>query len=194
MGHADITRAPPQDQMNIKPFGKWIVARENPSSLLHAVRTAVAAVVSYLVARMFRLPEAYWASISTLIVMQSTLGAALPISAQRFAGTAIGAAVGAATATYFPGRVWAFGIAVFVVGVVCAAFGVARSAYRYASITLAIVMLVGRSASPWLIALHRFFEVSLGIAVGLLLSALWPERPGKTFIGDTSGGSGSAPR
>ena len=88
----------------------------------------------------------------------------------------------------------AFGIAVFVVGVVCAAFGVARSAYRYASITLAIVMLVERSASPWLIAVHRFFEVSLGIAVGLLLSALWPERPGKTFIGDTSGGSGSAPR
>jgi hypothetical protein len=33
-----------------------------------------------------------------------------------------------------------------------------------------------RSASGWQIAMHRFFEVSLGIAVGLALSALWPER------------------
>jgi hypothetical protein len=34
-----------------------------------------------------------------------------------------------------------------------------------------------RSTSGWLIAMHRFFEVSLGIAVGLALSAVWPERP-----------------
>ena len=52
---------------------------------------------------------------------------------------------------------------------------VEKSAYRYASITLAIVMLVPRSTSAWLVAIHRFFEVSLGIAVGLMLSAFWPE-------------------
>jgi hypothetical protein len=39
-----------------------------------------------------------------------------------------------------------------------------------------IVMLVTRSTSAWSIAIHRFFEVSIGIAVGLVLSALWPER------------------
>jgi uncharacterized membrane protein YccC len=162
--------------MEIGPLGKLLVSRKNPSSLVHAARTAVAAIVSYLIARLFRLPEAYWAPISTLIVMQSTLGAALPISVQRFAGTGIGAAVGAVAATWFPGNVWAFGMAVFLVGVFCAVLRVDRSAYRYASITLAIVLLVTRPASGWLIAVHRFFEVSLGIAVGLVLSALWPER------------------
>ena len=162
--------------MEIVQLSKLIFTRENPSSLLNAARTAVAAIVSYLVARLFGLPEAYWAAISTLIVMQSTLGAALPVSVQRFAGTAIGAAVGAATATYLPGSVWAFGIAIFLVGILCAGFRVERSAYRYASITLAIVMLVPRSTSAWLVAIHRFFEVSLGIAVGLMLSAFWPER------------------
>lgn len=74
-------------------FVRLIVARENPPSLVHAARTAVAAIVSYLVARQCELPEAYWAPRSTLIVMQSTLGATLPISVQRFAGTAIGAVV-----------------------------------------------------------------------------------------------------
>ena len=163
--------------MEIGQLSKLIVAKENPSSVVHATRTAVAAALSYFVARLFHLPDAYWSAISTLIVMQSTLGAALPISVQRFAGTAIGAVVGAATATYFGENVWAFGVAVFLVGVLCAVLRVERGAYRYASITLAIVMLVTRSRGVWLIALHRFFEVSLGIAVGLLLSALWPERP-----------------
>ena len=51
-------------------------------------------MVSLLVARLFHLPETYWAAISTLIVMQSNLGAALPISAQRFIGTAVGAIFG----------------------------------------------------------------------------------------------------
>ena len=76
-------------------LSRFIVARENPSSLVHAARTTVAAVVSYLIARLFRLPEAYWAPISTLIGMQSTLGASLPVSVQHFAGTAVGAAIGA---------------------------------------------------------------------------------------------------
>jgi len=108
--------------------------------------------------------------------MQSGLGAALPISVQYFVGTAIGAAVGAVTVAYFGGSVWAFGIAVFLIGLLCAVLRVERSAYRYASVTLVIVMLVTRSASVWLIAIHRFFEVSLGIVVGLLLSEFWPER------------------
>ena len=154
-----------------------IVARQNPSTLVHAARTTVAAVASYLVASLFHLPEPYWASISSVIVMQSTLGAALPISVQRFAGTAIGAAVGATAAAWFPVNIWVFGAAVFLVGILCAILRIERSAYRYASITLAIVMLVARSASPWLIGLHRFLEVSMGIAVGLVVSAVWPERP-----------------
>ena len=91
-------------------LSRFIVSRENPSSLVHAARTTVAAVVSYLIARLFRLREAHWAPISTLIGMQSTLGASLPVSVQRFASTAIGAAVGAVAATYFHESVWAFGV------------------------------------------------------------------------------------
>jgi uncharacterized membrane protein YccC len=37
-------------------------------------------------------------------------------------------------------------------------------------------MLVARPASAWLVAAHRFVEVSLGIVVALVLSAVWPER------------------
>jgi uncharacterized membrane protein YgaE (UPF0421/DUF939 family) len=108
--------------------------------------------------------------------MQSTLAAALPGSVQHFAGTAIGAAVGAVTATYFRGNVWAFGVAVLLIGLLFAVLRIERSAYRYATTTVVIVTLVIRSTSAWSIAIHRFSEVSIGIAVGLMLSALWPER------------------
>src|SRR5215813_140084 len=155
---------------------QFIIAAENPPTVLHAARNAVAAVVSYLIAELFHLREAYWAPIATLIVMQSTIAASLPISLERFAGTAIGAAIGAVMVFLFGGSFWAFALAVFLAGLLCAVFQVERSAYRYASITLAIVMLIPRSTSVWFIAVHRFFEVSLGIAIGLMLSAVWLER------------------
>jgi uncharacterized membrane protein YgaE (UPF0421/DUF939 family) len=86
------------------------------------------------------------------VITQSTFDTSLPISAQRFAGTAVGTLVGALAVTYFLGSTWVFGLTVF-----------------------AIVMLVPRSTAVSLVAIHRFFEVSIGIAVGLVLSALWPE-------------------
>ena len=164
-------------------FQRLIVATKNPPSIAQAARTAVSAVVSLLVAHLFGLPESYWASITTLIVMQSSLGAALPISAQRFAGTAIGAACGGLAGAYFPGNFLAFGIGVFLIGVFCTLVRLERSAYRYASITLAIVMLIARASRPWVVALHRFLEVSIGIAVGLAVTALWPERENRLSAG-----------
>ena len=50
-----------------------------------------------------------------------------------------------------------------------------KTAYRYASITLAIIVLIPRSNAAWIVALHRFFEVSVGIIVALALAAVWPE-------------------
>jgi uncharacterized membrane protein YgaE (UPF0421/DUF939 family) len=152
---------------------EWVIAKNNPPSLAHVALTAIAAVVSYLIAQLFRLPEAYWAPMSTLMVMQLTLSAALPISVQYVGGTAVGATAGALTDIYFHGSVWAFGAAVVIVGLLSVVLRIERSAYRYACITLVIVMLVPRSTSARLVALHRFFEVSIGIAVGLLLFAIW---------------------
>ena len=153
--------------------------------LKHSARTAVAAMISLLVARLFTLPEAYWSAITTLIVMQSSLGAALGISIRRFAGTALGAAMGALLATWFGPSFLAFGVGIFLTGLLCAFIGgvhqrlrdqLDRTAYRYAGIALAVVMLVARSQPAWVVAIHRFIEVSIGIAVGLALTLLWPER------------------
>lgn len=143
--------------------------------LIHVVRTTIAALVSLLVARLLKLPEAYWATITTLVVMQSTLGAAFTISWHRFVGSAIGAAAGALLATYFGSNAAVFAVGIIIMGIVCAMLRLDRAAYRFAGITLAIVMLIAHSSPAWMVAVHRFIEVSVGIAVGLAITAVWPE-------------------
>lgn len=144
--------------------------------LTHSARTALAAVTSLIVARLCRMPEAYWAPITTIIVMQSTLGAVWAASKQRLIGTALGAAVGALVASYFDPGLIVFGVAIFALGLICALLRLDQSAYRFAGVTRTIVVLIVRPQAPWITGLHRFVEVSLGIAVALVFTAVWPPR------------------
>jgi len=153
----------------------WAWDEKELPSITHAIRTAVATTVSLIIARLVQMPEAYWAAIATLVVMQSTLGATLTLSIDRIIATAVGASVGAIETNYFKANLVAFAIAIFLVGLLSIAFRLQKTAYHYASITLTIIVLIPRSAAPWSIALHRFIEVSVGIIVALAVAALWPE-------------------
>ena len=144
--------------------------------VVNSARTAAAAVVSLLVARLFRLPEAYWAPITTLVITQSSLGAALSVSCERFMGTVLGAAVGAIVGSSFGPNILIFGAGVFILGLLSAAANSNRNAFRFAGVTLAVVQLVPRVGPPWRIAFHRFAEVCIGLVVALILSVVWPEQ------------------
>ena len=144
--------------------------------LVHSVRTALVAVISLLVARLFRLPASYWAPITTLVITQSSLGAAFAVSTQRFIGTLLGALVGGVAAAWFGSNVLVFGVCLFLLGLLCAVTQAGLAAYRFGSIAVAIVILVPRSSSAWVVAFNRFAEVSIGIGVALLLAVVWPER------------------
>jgi uncharacterized membrane protein YccC len=142
---------------------------------VHSVRTALAAIVSLVVARLFGLPEAYWAPVTTLVITQSSLRETLSLSWHRFIGTALGALVGVIVAIQIGPNLLAFGAGVLVLGLLCALVGSDRTAYRFGAVTLAIVLLVPRTNSAWHMAFHRFAGVSLGIGVALVLTVLWPE-------------------
>jgi uncharacterized membrane protein YccC len=133
-------------------------------------------VVSLLVARLFGLPATYWAPITTLVITQSSLGAAFAVSSQRFVGTVLGALLGGAVGGYFGPHVLVFGICVFILGLLCALARSGPTAYRFGGVTLAIVILIPRSDPAWVVAFHRFAEVSIGSGVALLLAVVWPER------------------
>jgi uncharacterized membrane protein YgaE (UPF0421/DUF939 family) len=152
-----------------KPKNIWLAV------LTHAIRTALSAMASFIIAGLFRLPEPYWAPITTLVITQSSLGTALTVSWQRFVGTALGALAGAAVAACVRPHVLVFGACILVLGLLFAFVRLDRSAYRFAGVTVAIILLIPRTNPPWQIALHRFGEVSIGIGVALLLTILWPE-------------------
>src|SRR6185369_17476800 len=88
-------------------------------SLMNAARTSIATVASLMLAKLLKLNEFYWAPISTIVILLSTINP-LAGSWQRFVGTAVGATLGALMATLFPinGAVYLAGI--FVCGILCA--------------------------------------------------------------------------
>ena len=142
---------------------------------MHAVRTAIAVTLSVVLARLVGLPESYWAVIATLVVMQSPLSSTVPLAVQRIVASALGAFLGIIESTYFGANLVAFALTVFVLGLLSMALRLERVGYSYAGMTLAIIVLIPRPEAPWIAAVHRFAEVSLGILVALAVVAVWRE-------------------
>ncbi len=151
---------------------KGILSGVNRAAVLDSLRATLAAVIALLLARLLKLPESYWAPISTIVVVQSTIPPRT-LGWQRFVGTALGAVLGAAIATFFSSSAWVYATGIFLCGMLAWLLRVG-GAYRFAAITLSIILLINRGRPPWIVAWHRFLEVSLGIAVALVVTTLWP--------------------
>ena len=166
------------------PAGRDTISRHMTARLgltreafFHSLRTTVAAVASMLLARALKLPEFYWAPISTIVILLSTIDPRT-LAWQRFAGTALGAAVGALIATFVHVNWMVYGAGILVCGILSALLRLG-SAYRFAAITLSIILLIAHTRPPWIVACHRFIEVSLGIAVALVVTTVWRLPPPK---------------
>ena len=144
----------------------------NRESFLDSLRTAFAAVTAMLLARLLKMPEYYWAPISTIVIIQSTIPPRT-LAWHRFVGTALGAVLGAALATFFPATALVYGVGIILCGAIAFLLGIG-GAYRFAAITLSIILLIPRGRAPWIVGWHRFLEVSLGVGVALVVTMLWP--------------------
>ena len=151
------------------------VAAERVSAL-NVARMTLATVVSLMAARACGLPEQFWAVVTTVLVMQSSLGVAWEVSLQRLIGTVIGGATGAVWITWFPPSLPVLALGMLVIGAICGLLRQSQSAYRFAGITLVIIAMPTYAHPSWTIALHRFLEVCLGIVVGMAVLALWRSR------------------
>ncbi|MFG1345378.1 FUSC family protein [Xanthobacter autotrophicus DSM 431] len=150
----------------------------SPAHLKVGLRAAVAGLAAYGIAYGLALPNGYWAVLSAVVVVQSTIGASLKAALDRALGTLVGGAVGVAAAVIADGSlsltVLTFAIAAFVTATVSA-----RSAsFRLAPATVVIVLLADPgNHEPWLAGLHRVFEIGVGGVVGMLAAVLIvPER------------------
>ncbi len=76
---------------------------------------------------------------------------------------------------FFSSNVLVYAAAIFACGALCAVLRM-RTAYRFAAITVSIILLIAHQKPAWIVASHRFVEVSVGIAVALVVAAVWPSR------------------
>jgi uncharacterized membrane protein YgaE (UPF0421/DUF939 family) len=153
-------------------MGCGIFSGRSRDAVLDSLRTTIAAVTAVLLARLLKLPEYYWAPISTIVIIQSTIPPHM-LGWQRFVGTALGAVLGAAMATFFRPTAAIYAVGMVLCGLLAWLLRVG-AAYRFAAITLSIILLVPRAHAAWIAAWHRFLEVSLGIAVALVMTTVWP--------------------
>ena len=155
--------------------GRGLLTWEHKRLLIHAAKTSFAAALCWVIALRFGLHDGYWGAISAIIVLQSNFGATITASRDRILGTLTGAAFGF-TFSLFGTLPWNYIVAVFLAVILCGLLGL-RNSSRLAGVTITIIMLVQKTGSHWLLALHRVGEVILGIVVAILVSTfVFPDR------------------
>ena len=177
-----LTRSKTQSQQDLatrlrvnQPTDRRLLSWERKRLLIHAAKTALSAALCWWIALKFGLQDGYWGAISAIIVLQSSFGATITASRDRILGTLIGAAFGFAF-SLFGTLPWNYILAVLLAVILCGLLGL-RNSSRLAGVTITIIMLVQKTGSHWLLALHRVGEVMLGIVVAILVSTfVFPDR------------------
>ena len=148
--------------------------------LIHSLKTAIAFLLGVFIVRIFHFPQdGQWVLISILVVMcaQSRVGAIIQKSYMRFLGTVLGACIAALTLWLaYPSVIWTTLILCFTT----ALFSYIADSPSYLSeagplgAVTTVIILIGINPS-YANVLSRFFEISLGIVIALLVSRfIWP--------------------
>jgi len=140
-----------------------------------AVRVTSAAVLAFALAKLLGFAHGYWAVITAIIVMQTSVGASLKAALDRLLGTMAGALWGAAIAILVPhADTWGLAIAMVAAIAPLALLAAVRASFKAAPITAFIVLvpLSGQEVAPINFALERILEISIGSVVGLATALL----------------------
>ena len=145
---------------------KWLSAKR--AELILVLRITIAASLAFAVVKLIGL-QSTWAMITSVIVMQASLGGSVKAAMDRMAGTLVGAIWGAAVSLVIPhADQWHTGLAVIAAVAPTALCAALSPSFRVAPIT-ALIVLVPSSAvlTPLDYAFERVTEIALGIIVGV---------------------------
>jgi uncharacterized membrane protein YccC len=141
--------------------------------MLLSVRILAASLLTFALARLFGLPQSYWAVLTAVIVMQANVGGSLRATRDRFLGSLTGAAWGVAVCLAVPHHdVLTLGIALAIAIAPLAVLSAFLPVYRIAPVTAIIILLTPTSqlVGPVAAAFQRLLEVGLGSAVAVAVA------------------------
>lgn len=151
------------------------VRRPTRSSVVFALKAAVAAVLAIWLGDRLGLKDSYWAGISAVVATAGTLGASLGAAISRVSATVVGLLVGLAAFALPVSGTIVSGAAVFVALVVLPALSLDAGARLGAATTLIVTAIPGQNAVGD--ALARGANVPLGCAVAVVVGVvLLPDR------------------
>ena len=140
-----------------------------------ALRTALAGLITFTLTHFLELQQPYWAVLTSVIIMQASVGGSLKASLDRMLGTVAGAIWGVSVTLAIPHRdTLALGLTLTVALAPLALVAALKPNYRVAPVTAIIVLLstTGGQVGPVHYAVHRVLEIGLGCLVGFAVSLL----------------------
>ncbi len=157
----------------------WWRQNEVGKKAIGSLRAGLAAVISVWLANLLKLPHAYWAAVSAIVVMGWDSTLTFASCRDRVFGTAVGALLGWVTFYAWHGPYLLYGVSVVLCVFACSAFQFDKAG-RLAAATLSIIVLVPLDAPPSKVALGRFLEVGIGVTVAYVVSlVVFPSRAAK---------------
>ena len=148
--------------------------RSLPTCINAPLQTAVAAVLALTLARLFQLPEAFWAPISAIVCSLDAFDGAAVVARRRLLGTFFGVTIAAIQISLTPHGLVSYALVVAVLGLICSLIRLHPSAFRFGAIALTVVVTSPDQGAVWMTAATRFVDVALGILVALAVVRVWP--------------------
>ena len=133
-----------------------------------AVRAALGAGVSLVLADLLRLDYPIYAMLAAVIVTDLSAAQTRQLGLRRLLATAVGATCGALLVDVLPSGRWSVALAILVAMLTCLVLRTPEVA-KVAGYTCGIVVLAYGPES-WTYAVFRFVETALGIGVAWLIS------------------------
>jgi uncharacterized membrane protein YccC len=140
-------------------------------ALFYGVSSAIVAVFCYATARLVpSLPEPYWAPIAAVVVLYPDREATRRAAGQRFLGTLLGSLIGWASA-WAHGNILVYGLSVLAAVGLCHLLRLDAAA-RLCAVAVTVITLIPRAQPAYVVAFHRFVEVSYGVACALAFTVV----------------------
>ncbi|EAA8371344.1 FUSC family protein [Salmonella enterica] len=146
--------------------------------IVHGIRIALAFIFTFLLVRLFSIPEGTWPLITLVVIMGpiSFWGNVAPRAFERIGGTVLGAALGLVAL-----RLELFSLPLMLVWCAVAMFlcgwlTLGKKPYQALLIGITLAVVVGAPAGDMDTALWRGGDVILGSLLAMLFTGIWPQR------------------
>jgi uncharacterized membrane protein YccC len=159
--------------MKLRRIRDWLQGRRSVLRLV--LRTTLAGLITFTLSHLFELPHSYWAVLTSVIIMQESVGGSLKATLDRMLGTVAGAIWGVSVTLAIPHHeTLMLGLTLAVALAPLALLAALKPSYRVAPVTAIIVLLTtaGVEVAPMRYAVDRVLEIGLGCLVGFAVSLL----------------------